>query len=114
MIINDHSNQTRIINGIHRVSLTKLNTIVTSPEFSCLDISKSITKPMVRLKIFGPDRNINPYDGTPLPNDTIASLESSMNRLLNISFSHPNIVNHSFMEKKYECFHILEKKVFNN
>lgn len=100
VIIKDHSNQLRIICGIHRVSLTKLNSSVAWPEFGCLDSSKNIAKPMGRLKIFGPDRNIHPYDGTPLLNDTIGSLESPMNRLLNIAFSHPSIVTHSFIDKK--------------
>lgn len=104
MIIKDHSNQLRIIYGIHRVCLTKLNSNVAWPEFSCLDSSKNIAKPIGRLKIFGPDRNIHPYDGTPLIYDTLGSLESPMNRLLNISFSHPSTVTHSFNDKKLLFF----------
>lgn len=100
VIIKDHSNQLRIIYGIHRVSLTKLNLSVAWPEFGCLDASKNISKPIGRLKIFGPDRNIHPYDGTPLLNDAIGLLESPMNRLLNIAFSHPSTVSHSFIDKK--------------
>lgn len=100
MIIKDHSNQLRIIYGIHRVSLTKLNSSVAWPEFGCLESSKNIAKPISRLKIFGPDRNIHPYDGTPLLNNANGSLESPMNRLLNISFSHPSTVTHSFIDKK--------------
>lgn len=101
MIIKDHSNQLRIIYGIHRVCLTKLNSSVAWPEFGSLDTSKSIAKPIGRLIIFGPERNIHPYDGTPLPNDSIGLLESPMNRLLNIAFSHPSNVTHSFIDKKY-------------
>lgn len=100
MVIKDHSSQLRIICGIHRVSLTKLNASVAWPEFGCLDTSKNIAMPVSRLKIFGPDRNIHPYDGTPLLNDTIGSLESPMNQLLNVAFSHPSTVTHSFVEKK--------------
>lgn len=100
VIIKDHSNQLRIICGIHRVSLTKLNLSVAWPEVGCLDASKNIAKPIGRLKIFGPDRNIHPYDGTPLPNDLTGLLESPMNRLLNIAFSHPSTVLHSFIDKK--------------
>ncbi|XP_050425218.1 trafficking protein particle complex subunit 8 [Adelges cooleyi] len=100
VIIKDHSNYPRIVNGIHRVYITKFNSIVAYPETGILDTSKNIAKPMGKLKIFGPDRNINPYDGTPLPNNMVASLESPMNRLLNVAFSHPNVVNHSFIDKK--------------
>lgn len=100
VIIKDHSNQLRIICGIHRVSLTKLNLSVAWPEFGCLDVSKNISKPIGRLKIFGPDRNIHPYDGTPLPNDATGLLESPMNRLINIAVSHPSTVSHSFNDKK--------------
>lgn len=101
VITKDHSNQLRIIYGIHRVSLTKLNSNVSWPEFRGSDSTKNnIAKPINRLKIFGPDRNIHPYDGTPLPNDTIGSLESPMNRLLNIAFSHSSTVTHSFINKK--------------
>jgi hypothetical protein len=100
VVIKDHSNQLRIICGIHRVSLTKLNASVAWPEFGCLDSSKYITKPINRLKIFGPDRNIHPFDGTPLLNDTIGLLESPMNRLLIVAFSHPSTITHSFVDKK--------------
>lgn len=100
VIIKDHSNQLRIVCGIHRVSLTKLNSCVVWPEFGSLDSLKNIVKPIGRLKIFGPDRNIHPYDGTPLPSDIIGSLESPMNQLLNIAFSHPSVVTHSFIDKK--------------
>lgn len=79
--------------------MTKLNSTVAWPEFGCLD-SKNIAKPIGRLKIFGPDRNIHPYDGTPLLNDTVGLLESPMNRLLNIAFSHPSTITHSFINQK--------------
>lgn len=100
MAFKDHSNQLRIIRGIHRVSITKLNASVAWPEFGCLDSSKNTVNSISRLKIFGPDRNIHPYDGTPLLNDTIGLLESPMNRLLNVAFSHPSTVIHSFTDKK--------------
>lgn len=86
--------------GIHRVSLTKLNLSVSWPEFGSLESFKNIAKPMNRLKIFGPDRNIHPYDGTPLPYDTVGMLEFPMNRLLNIALSHPSTVTHSFFDNK--------------
>lgn len=90
----------RVSCGIHRVSLTKLNSIVIWPEFGSIDSLKNVNKTTGKLKIFGPDRNIHPYDGTPLPIDIIGSLESPMNRLLNIAFSHPSTVSHSFNDKK--------------
>jgi len=107
VIIKDHSNQLRIICGIHRVCLTKFNSSVVWPEFSCLDSLKNIAKPIGRLKIFGPDRNIHPYDGTPLLNDALGSLESPMNQLLNIAFSHPSTVTHSFIDKKYSFLNVI-------
>lgn len=100
VIFKDNSNQLRVIYGIHRVSLTKLNSSMVWPEFGSFDPTKNISKPLSRLKIFGPDRNIHPYDGTPLPCDILSSLESPMNRLLNIAVSHPSTVTHSFNDKK--------------
>lgn len=119
VITKDHSNQLRIVYGIHRVSLTKLNSNVSWPEFRGLDSTKNnIAKPISRLKIFGPDRKIHPYDGTPLPNDAIGLLESPMNRLLNIAFSHSSTVTHSFMNKKQvflkRKIYYLDLNVFNS